>query len=501
MKKIITTLAVLSTTTAFAQATLEQRVDQLESLSYLEAIQWGGSFFYRYDGIKAENGSAKESFNPMRIGLTLDANTKADEGSKVQFFSRIGITKFVNDATNQLELADDTFSGSRAEKSGFIRLDRAFINYNVGAGFSLTAGRLPTTDGNPVEMWDGAPRQGTYPMLAYGAMLDGIAATYNFGFIPTEYKLTTRLVYSPLYNVNMSTAKIPGGQISDATYSAGGPKLSEQAALAATMLEFETSKFNALGKFTFITQMTKGTNIKAGDGVGRGISLGTVLKNPAFGGNGTEISTNISGAGIGCIADGTGGACDTKFEGSTLAFDFNYLAVNSSFMNIADTNLSFAFTYLHGNVQSKGYLENSATLRTIAGNLGASGEDMADELGIGRGVMTNSNDKKTTGDMILATLTYKLPVSVMKNPLVGAEFLHGSRGSQFFGFAADSLTAFYQTRGDAYHLFWSQPLESGLNLRVGYQMQDHKWTKGYIGAPKASKLEEKTMYANLRYVF
>lgn len=166
-----------------------------------------------------------------------------------------------------------------------------------------------------------------------------------------------------------------------------------------------------------------------------------------------------------------------------------------------DSNLSFALTYLHGTIHSKGYLESSSTLRTIAGALGTDGEDLANTLGIGRGVLTNSNDKESTGDMMLATVTYKLPLQVMKNPLVGAEFLHGSRGSQFFGFASDSLTAFYQTRGDAYHLFWSQPLESGLNLRVGYQMQDHKWSKGYLGAPIASTLEEKTMYANMRYSF
>lgn len=501
MKKIMATLAVLSTSTVFAQATLEQRVDQLESLSYLEAIQWGGQFNYRYDGVESKSGSTKDTFNPMRLGLTLDANTKADENSKVQFFSRIGITKFVNDRVNQAEFGDDTFSGSRTEKSGFIRLDRAFVNYNVGAGVSLSAGRLPTTDGNPVEMWDGAPRQGTYPMLAYGAMLDGVAATYNLGFLPSEYKLTTRLVYSPLYNINNSSNSVPGGQIQEAVYVTGGPSISEQSTLYAAMLEFETSKFKALGNFTFIAQMTKGSGITIEDGVGRGTSLGSVLKAPVFGGNGSTVASTISGAGIGCTAAGTGGACDYTFAGSNLEFEFDYMTYNASFMNIMDSNVSFAVTYLHGEIQSRGYLESSSTLRTLAGQLGSTGTDLANALGIGKGVLTDSNNKKSTGDMMLATLTYKLPVSMMKNPLIGAEFLHGTKGSQFFGFAGDSLTAFYQTRGDAYHLFWSQPLESGLNLRVGYQMQDHKWSKGYVGAPTATTLEEKTMYANLRYTF
>lgn len=501
MKKIMATLAVLSTSTVFAQATLEQRVDQLESLSYLEAIQWGGQFNYRYDGVESKSGSTKDTFNPMRLGLTLDASSKADEDSRVQFFSRFGITKFVNDLENQAALDDDTFSGSRTEKSGFLRLDRAFINYNVGGGVTLTAGRLPTTDGNPTEMWDGAPRQGTYPLLAYGPMLDGVAITYNPKFSPSDYKITTRMIYSPLYHVSMDSASIPGGQIEKAKYSAGAPSISEQASLFAAMAEFETSKFKALGNFSFIAQLTKGSGITIADGVPRGTSLGTVLKSPALGGNGTSIGSTTATA-LGCTAStGTGSSCDTTFSGSNLEFEFNYLSLNTSFINMFDSNLSFALTYLHGAIHSKGYLESSSTLRTIAGALGTDGEDLANTLGIGRGVLTNSNDKESTGDMMLATVTYKLPLQVMKNPLVGAEFLHGSRGSQFFGFASDSLTAFYQTRGDAYHLFWSQPLESGLNLRVGYQMQDHKWSKGYLGAPIASTLEEKTMYANMRYSF
>lgn len=498
MKRIMTTLAVLSTSTVFAQATLEQRVDQLESLSFLEAIQWSGQFNYRYDGISSETSTTKKSFNPMRVGVTLDANTKSDENSKVQFFSRFGLTKFVNDLDNQAALGDDTFSGSRAEKSGFLRLDRAFVNYNLGGGFVLSVGRLPTTDGNPVEMWDGAPRQGTYPMLAYGAMLDGVAATYNLGFVPNDYKVSTRIVYTPIYNINLEEGKIPGGQIASPVYAPGKSVMTEQAALVAAMLEVETSKFKALGNFSFIGQMTKGSHFKAGDGVSRGTSLGSVLKSPAFGGNGTAIDSTTAAGLTGCTAaTGSGGLCDTTFSGSTLSFDFDYIALNTSFMNIADTNLSFAVTYLHGEIESKGYLESNSTLIAI----GNQNSTLADALGIGRGVMTNTNDKKTTGDMVLATLTYKLPVQMMKNPLVGAEFLHGSRGAQFFGFASDSLTAFYQTRGDAFHFFWAQPLESGLNLRVGYQMQDHKWTKGYIGAPTASTLEEKTMYANLRYTF
>ena len=85
--------------------------------------------------------------------------------------------------------------------------------------------------------------------------------------------------------------------------------------------------------------------------------------------------------------------------------------------------------------------------------------------------------------------------------MIGAEYLHGSKGVMYFGFTTDDVTNFYSTRGDAYHAFWTQPLTTGTTLRLGFMVQNHQFSKGYIGAPTSTDLSENTVYANLRYVF
>lgn len=482
-KVLISALALTSASLVAAEGspTLEQRVEQLETASYLQAIQWNGSFDYRYDSITDEDtGGVKTHYTPMSLRVLLDASTQVDP--KIQFYTRFGLTKFTNDNVNQTTSTDDTFRGPRSHKSGGLLLERAYVNYAITKDFIVSLGRLPTIDGAPVEMWDNAPRLGTYPLLAYGAILDGVALTYNWGFLPQQYKFATRFIYTPIYNV--ATDADAFQNISKPSYGGTGGPMQEKATLYSLMADFSTKAIPVFGEFAFVAQQVTSKDIHIHDGVDRGTAMAAVLASPAAGGNGIPD--------IG----GNGGYNALTFAGSTERFNLNYLTLNTTMSNIMNSNVTFGFTYLRTKIQSKGYIESSANLNAVFGS-----SAIGKAVGIGRGIMTDRSEDTVQGSIILGTLTYITPFSFMKNPLVGAEYLHGTKNSQYWGFTANNFTSFYATRGDAYHAFWAQPLTAGVNLRLGYMYQVHQWAKGYVGAPTASNLREKTMYANFRYTF
>ncbi|MDO9183912.1 MAG: DUF3373 family protein [Bacteriovorax sp.] len=488
MKKILVSALALSAVSAFAadaNPTLEQRVSELETASYLQAIQWNGSFEYRYDSINDEEGTTKASYSPMRLRVLLDAATHVDP--KIQFYTRFGLTKFTNDMSNGSGEAN-TFSATRNEKGVALSLERAYVNYAITKDVVASAGRLPTIDGSPIDMWDNTPRQGTYPMLAYGAILDGLALSYNWGFLPDQYKFSTRFIYTPLYNVSSDSTLL--GNISTPTLGGfTGGALQEKATMYSVMADFSTKAVPMISDFSLVGQAVVSKDIHLADGVARGTNLNAALANPALGGTG--IPTGDAGR-------------QYDFTGSTLRFNIQNLVANTTLNNIANSNVSIGFSYLHTKIESKGYQETNTAINTVvAGSKGAAAAAaLAKKLGIGKGVMTDSADDKIQGSTILVTATYITPFTSIKSPQIGGEYVHGTKNVQYWGgYTADNLTSFYATRGSGYHAFISQPLAAGVNVRIGYMKQDHEFSKGYVGAPVASTLKENTVYGNFRYTF
>lgn len=480
-KLIIVSLLFFSTQVVSTESnsTLEERVDQLETDSFLQSIKWNGIFEYRYDSIQSKKLESKNSFTPMRIKAFLDASTRDD--SKIKFYTRFGLVKYTNDYVNQ-GMESNTLDASRVEKGVALKLERAYINFTVTKDLIFSAGRLPTIDGPPLEMAENSSRQGTYPLLAYGAILDGLGLSYNWGFIPNQYKLATRVIYTPLYNSSFDTDG--AGNINKPTYNSGnGPALQEKATIISLMLDFETKSIPLFSNFSFIAQTVILKDLNVPDTISRGTDLSAVLANPALGGNG--IPATASGA---------------VFAGSTQHFSYKTHTLNSTMTNIADSNISLGLTGLYTKVESRGLIESSPAVQGALNSL-PGGSALAKKLGVGRGIMTNSAYGSTKGSTILVTTTYMTPFSSFNSPLIGAEYLHGSKGVMYFGFTTDDVTNFYSTRGDAYHAFWTQPLTTGTTLRLGFMVQNHQFSKGYIGAPTSTDLSENTVYANLRYVF
>ncbi len=494
--------AVLATSYGVQAQSLEDRVEELETNALLNVVQWGGSLTTSYDSISTETKSGTSTsttdHNPLRTQVAFDATAKVSD--KVTFYSRFGASKFFNTFDLQGSSAG-SFSASRDETGVEIYLERAYLNYNITNNIIASIGRLPTVDGTPVEMYDDLPRQGTYPLMAYGAQLDGMALTYVASFMPKGHGLSFRGIYSPIFNINRDsvTGDMATSVRSD---SLNAPEMKEQAALFTGMLEYQNKSSSMWDELLGIVQYNKVGGIELGDGVARGTQMEAIAKSPSLGGDGVYTAYDPSGGGVNLTQ---------AFAGSNLKFDFDSLTANFGLKNIANTGLNFGFTYYESKTKSSGFNETNTAILTevktkvtaasgaTAGQ--AASDQLASKLGIGKGMMTDSSSATIKGKAWMAQVSYRMPVAFLSRPTIGFEYLKGDKNFLNFISNSEDLTNFYQTRGKAFHVWYTQPLDYSMKLRVGFRNQDHDYSKGFLGAPTAVDLTEKTMYANLKLAF
>jgi len=506
-------MSALVATSMGAQAeSLEDRVENLETNALLNAIQWNGSFSTSFDSIKSEtttSGTKTEiDNNPMRAQVAFDAT--AEVSNKVTFYSRFGASKFFN--TVDYAAGDAGFANASRDEQGLeMYLERAYLNYKMMKGLTFSIGRLPTVDGAPAEMYDDLPRQGTYPFLAYGSQLDGMALTYSAGFMPQGHSLSLRGVYTPLFNLKTDATT---GSLVDPVRDGGlnAPKMKEQTALFTGMIEYQNKASSMWDDLLAIFQYNKIQAIQLASNIDKGTSAQAVAISPGLGGDGINTSFNPTGTSALTLTE--------KFAGSNLQFDLQTMTANFGLKNIANTGINFGFTYYKSEVESQGFSETNTSILTdfsskVSTALQAAGKSATEanataaaqaaalgkQLGIGKGVLTDSAKATIKGAAWMTQISYKLPVAFLKKPTFGVEYFKGDKELVNFTSNSEDLTGFYQTRGKAYHIWYTQPLDYSMKLRVGYRNQDHDYSKGLLGAPTAVDMTEKTMYATLRLTF
>ncbi|WP_413576865.1 DUF3373 family protein [Bdellovibrio sp. HCB290] len=192
-------------------ATLEERVSELEANQSLNIFNFSGTFTTRFDDIiKAEQTQpATDAFGQdatfdskdltylrMKFQFNIDANVSKN----IKFYSRLTTSKHFNtfyqqDATSS---NSDDLSASNAYDSSRVVLEKAYADFTVADGLTLFVGRLPTVDGQPQNYKDGRARMGTYPMLSYDSVLDGMGLSYKMDqWMPQGQTLAFRALYTP----------------------------------------------------------------------------------------------------------------------------------------------------------------------------------------------------------------------------------------------------------------------------------------------------------------
>jgi hypothetical protein len=167
------------------------------------------------------------------------------------------------------------------------------------------------------------------------------------------------------------------------------------------------------------------------------------------------------------------GASAASLGNSSLFITVKQWTLATEFNSIGGSNFDLSASYL------------MTTLGT-SGAFGAAG---------GFGNSTGATEDITGGNTLLSA-RYRLGTWIL-----GAEWAHGEKNSLYFATAADDLTNFYGTPGNAYHLYLTKKFTENLALRVGYMNQAYDYTEMGIGTTAESDRKIETAYANLRLDF
>lgn len=196
-------------------AALEERISELEANSSLNIFNFRGTFITRYDDISTDQSKPSTlkhdhlGYFRMRFSLDVDANISKN----LKFYSRYTTTKHFNQWSTTgtaLGVGGDIYASDDYSSSAVV-LEKAYLDMSIpDTNFTVSLGRLPTADGAPTHYWDGRARLGTYPLLSYGAVLDGVAVTYNLDqYMPEGHKLAARAIYSPFSSINIDSQGTP----------------------------------------------------------------------------------------------------------------------------------------------------------------------------------------------------------------------------------------------------------------------------------------------------
>lgn len=327
----------------------------------------------------------------------------------------------------------------RPYESNELRVERLFLNYAILDSLTFSAGRLPTLDGPPTHLLDGLSRQGSYPRQVYSSALEGYALTYNVPLGLQNQSLSARLVYTPLSNINVK------------------------------------NEASGVGVFTpqeMQTQTATGA-VPSGEYESTAVPLTSWMLDYSW--DSVGFAQNLTAIYQGFKITGFNMTPDWKFDYSINAL---YLELN----NIASLGLTVYESYAKTEVANKG------------GQIVGPGA----VVGIG----ANKADAKVDGATSITGVTYTLPVAAMNNPLIGYEMYSADKNSVQFETANRDPLGFYVQRGKGTHIFYTQPVNANIKLRVGVMDTKPKYEEGLpIGEVAETKDKTSSVYASLRTDF
>ncbi|SMF83044.1 DUF3373 family protein [Pseudobacteriovorax antillogorgiicola] len=461
MKNQLLALALLAPSLALSSS-IEDRVDELEMNALLNTVRFSGEFVTRADHIYDPYITQSKNTIDFSTGSIVDANTvykgksfnvhrslfslnmTAEISETLTFYGRMTASKLQNNFILLQDAPNQSADQNARTFAGTqIHLERAYFNWKILNSLSLSVGRLPTIEGGPTHIVLGESPRGTYPRLAYASNLDGYALTYSIG------GFSIRGLYHPLSAVKANRGS--SGYSYQPEWTLAGDRIRTDNELLTFMLEYSSPDLGFTRYFNFASQY---------------FIINKLLVD--------DFSRDLPNTGASPIP----GAVEEVEISSPLSINYiswvNYL----EFSDIVGSGASLALT--HVSTKSRGNK--------------------------GSGFMANTAGEEKNGSAILLAAAYKLPLSALKNPIFGVEYLSSDQYYQFFNGLAWDPVGFHSTRGTASHIFWNQPLTTGLKLRVAHMMVDDKYSRGeFSGEPTEltgdAKGTVKTTYAELRLAF
>lgn len=97
-------------------------------------------------------------------------------------------------------------------------------------------------------------------------------------------------------------------------------------------------------------------------------------------------------------------------------------------------------------------------------------------FGMPMGLLSDDGETSHSGWAVYTGLRYTVPYTPLKNPKIGFEYNHGS--DYWFSFTQGSAELYNKlaTRGDVYDVYYIQPFNDNLFMRVGYTYADYDYS-------------------------
>ena len=152
--------------------------------------------------------------------------------------------------------------------------------------------------------------------------------------------------------------------------------------------------------------------------------------------------------------------------------------LTTSFLG-ADSPVDVGDMDLYGvHLQAADFLgSNFDVFASWAGNSADANGNIApgSEMFGGWGLLSDGNDDKS-GSAIYAGLRYTIPCKPLNQPKIGFEYNHGSKYWMSMTMASGEMFNKLATRGDAYELYYIQPVNKNLFFRAGYTRIEYDYT-------------------------
>ncbi len=338
-KKIASVLmATAIAPVAMAQnPSLEDRISELEANSSLNIFNFSGIFNTRYDSLSVKQAKPVDAtladnknlgYLRMRVSLNADANVSKN----VKFYSRFTTSKHFNKWTTIQSGSAPSTTGTDLRASdnyndSSVVLEKAYLDMTIpDTNFIISLGRLPTPDGQPSNYWDGRARLGTYPLMSYSSVLDGMAVTYKVDeYMPEGHKLSVRAIYAPFSSYTVGSKGYQTFPTNDTT-GTNNQFVNTFTDFATGQIDYSTTNIGIADNFGLILQYNElqGLPVAGGAAVASNLSFGLKASSVAAELNGVaslpiDLSVSVLGSEVvskGLLPSGVGYGT-TKAEAST----------------------------------------------------------------------------------------------------------------------------------------------------------------------------------------
>jgi len=159
---------------------LDERVSDVEFRSYTDKISFGLGMRVEsnhFTNTKLNGDKYSTTLNRIKVNI----NMKSKIADDMKFVGRLSMYKNWGDQTPRMTNLD--YSQGRRPNSSELYVERAYVDWLTNKGstvpFTVSLGRLSTSDGPSYNIKEDTKRKGTFSALAYDWAMDGVILTAN----------------------------------------------------------------------------------------------------------------------------------------------------------------------------------------------------------------------------------------------------------------------------------------------------------------------------------